>query len=317
MVSTRNTSLALTVVLFLLTGCGSSGMGDILGGGGSTNNVSEIRGTVDQVDTRDRSIVLTNVENYNSNLMSGGGNSVRVYFDDRTSVSYQGRTYRPEDLERGDQVSVRVDQSNGRLLAESMSVLYNAGSGTSSGSYGRTVSGTVRYVDTSRRTIEVDGGYNGGTTVVDYDTSTPVTYNGKRYRPEDLERGDEVQITVRNSGSRMIADSISVVRNANDSGYGGGGSYGTSTVRGTVRTLDTSRRTIEIEQASWSSNFTTNTGRTAIIQYDSSTTLEYQGRVQDVTGLERGDVIDVVLRDDGRTPYRAERIVVVRDVNSY
>ena len=50
----------------LLTGCGSSGIGDILGGGRDTgsqtdpyrDNVTDVRGTVERVDTRNRMIVV-------------------------------------------------------------------------------------------------------------------------------------------------------------------------------------------------------------------------------------------------------------------
>lgn len=314
----RTFVIASALALLLLSACGSSS--DILGGGGASDNLSELRGTVDQVDTRDQSILLTNVENYNSRLMNGG-NSVRVYYDNRTNVTYQGQSYRPEDLERGDQISVRLDNSGSRLLAESMTVLYDASGGSSypssSGTYASNVRGTVRYVDTSRRTIEVDRGYNGGTAVVEYDSSTPVTYNGQRYSPADLENGDEIDIAVRNVSGRLVADSINVVRNVASSG-GSYGTYGARSVRGTVRYVDTGRRTIELEQATWSSNFTTNTGSTVTVQYDSGTTVEYQGRTYDVSNLERGDVVDVYISDtSSRSYYSADRIVVVRDVNSF
>ena len=49
-----------------------------------------------------------------------------------------------------------------------------------------------------------------------YDTSTVVEYDGKRYRPENLERGDEVEIEVRSRGSRYEADEIQVVENVRD-----------------------------------------------------------------------------------------------------
>jgi hypothetical protein len=86
---------------------------------------------------------------------------VRVYFDENTTVGYQGQTYRVSDLERGDEVSVRVDESGNQLRAESMTVLRDVSGGSSSsypgsGVVDSTVRGTVRYVDTSRRTIELE-----------------------------------------------------------------------------------------------------------------------------------------------------------------
>src|SRR4051794_37735188 len=118
---------AAAFALLLVAACGSSGnYGDIFNGG---SRAYDIHGTVEPVDTSNHSILLTNVSGYNNNLAGGGGygNSVRVYYDDRTSLSYQGRGYRPEDLERGDQITVHVnDNGNNQLLAQSMDVTYDA-----------------------------------------------------------------------------------------------------------------------------------------------------------------------------------------------
>ena len=131
---------AAAVALLLLAACGSSSpMGDIFGSGngnGNGNYNTEIRGTVDSVDLNSGSIYLINATNSNSGMLSsGGGNSYRVYFDNRTTVDYNGRSFRPEDLERGDQVAVRVDQSSNRPYATSMSVLYDARNSNTSGTY--------------------------------------------------------------------------------------------------------------------------------------------------------------------------------------
>src|SRR5687767_14364601 len=105
------TAVALTALF--LAACSSGGIGDILGGGdtGQASNY-EIRGVVDRVDSSSRSVYLTNVSGYTSMLSSGGsGNTVRVYYDDQTQVRYAGQTYRTEDLERGDEVTVNVAES--------------------------------------------------------------------------------------------------------------------------------------------------------------------------------------------------------------
>ncbi len=308
-------ALAAALTVLLLAGCGSSGgLGDIYGGGSPTSPVSnEIRGTVDQVDLNSRSIYLTNVSGYTSMLSSGGGSSVRVYYDDRTSVDYQGRTYRPEDLERGDQVAVRVDQSGNRLLANSMTVLYNA-SGSTTGTSTSTLRGTVRSVDSTSRTIQIDRSGYGQTTTVEYDPNTYVQFNGRSYRPEDLERGDEIDIRVRDLGNgRVIAEDINVLRSV--SGGTPGPTSTQSTIRGTVRYIDTARRTIELEQANWISGFNTGAGTTFTVQYDTNTRVDYQGQLYPVTNLERGDVIEVQVQNLGGANYVAQRIYLVRDVN--
>lgn len=319
--------------MILLAACGSSGIGDILGGGGGSNQQSnyEIRGTVDSVDLNSRSIYLTNVSGYTSMLSNGGsGSTVRVYFDDRTPVEFNGQTYRASDLERGDQVAVRVDESGNSLMAESVFVLRDVSSGGSSyptypsgstGSYESTIHGTVRYLDTSRRTIEVDRG-NGSTTIVEFDTNTPVYFNSQTYNPADLERGDEIDVRVRDLGNgRFLANDISVVRSISSNGSIGSGSSSstqTATIRGTVRNVDTVRRTIELESTNWVSGFNTGagTGTRTIISYDTNVGIDVNGRNESVDGLERGDVIEVqVARNSSSSTLWAQRMYLIRDVN--
>ncbi|MEO8378192.1 MAG: hypothetical protein ABI779_00885 [Acidobacteriota bacterium] len=316
---------AATLALLFLAACGSSGIGDVLGGNNGTSNY-EIRGTVDSVDSANRAVTLTNVSGYNSSMLSGGsnsGNSVRVYYDDRTPVTYNGQTYRPQDLERGDEVLVRVDESGNSLVASSMEVVRDvstSGSSTWPGTNdSSTVRGTVRNIDTSRRTIEVDRG-NGSVVTIDYDTNTPVYYSNQTYRIADLERGDEIDIRVRSTGSnRWMADQINVVRSVSDNGTWNGSSNQSNTIRGTVRYVDTSRRTIELESASWRSNFDTGTGGVnngrVIVSYDTNTNVDVSGRLYPVSGLERGDVIEVQVQNANTTTPFAQRIVLVRDAS--
>ncbi len=295
----------------------------MLGGGSSANNNYEIRGTVDQVDTSARVVYLTNVSGY-SNMLSNGGSTgtVRVYFDDETTVGFQGQTYRVADLERGDEVTVRVDESGNQLHAESMTVLRDVSTGSGStypggGVYNSTVRGTVRSVDTSRRTIEIDRG-SGSFMTVEYETSTPVYWNNQSYRAADLERGDEIEIRLNDTGSnsRNLAREITVVRNVSSSGSGSSSSQ-MSTIRGTVRYVDTSRRTIELESATWAAGFKSgaNTGNRVIVSYGSNANVDVSGTLQPVSGLERGDVIEVQVSNANATTPFADRIWLVRDVN--
>ena len=314
---------AATLALLFLAACGSSGgLGDILGGG--ANNNYEIRGTVDYVDTSNRILHLRNVSGY-SNMLSngGGGDSVRVHFDENTTVGYQGQTFRVADLERGDEVAVEVDESGNQLHAERMTVLRDVSSGSStypgSGVYDSTIRGTVRYVDTSRGTIEIDRG-SGSLMTVDFSSSTPVYWNNQTYRVGDLERGDEIEIRLSDSGtSRHLARDITVIRSVSSSGGTfGNSSSQMSTIRGTVRYVDTSRRTIELESASWASGFQSgaNSGSRVIISYGSNTSVDVSGRLHPVSGLERGDVIEVQVSNPNATTPFADRIWLVRDVRN-
>ena len=306
------------VAILFLAACGSSdlgGLGDILGGGGSSTSSDQIRGTVDYVDTSQRFVVLNNVSNYSTRLQDGSNTTsqLRVYYDDRTPVTWQGNTYRPSDLERGDEVAVRITRSSDRYHAESMEVLRNAGGSGTGNTSSSILRGTVQYVDTSRRTIEMNrSGYSGVTTVA-YDVNTPVDYDGRTFRVADLERGDEIEIRLRTiSGGQSVAERISVIRPV-------GSTTGTTgrTLRGTVSYVDASRRTLELSQTSWISRFQTGgTGTigTTVLSWDDNTRVEYQGQFYPPTNLERGDVVDVTVTQVG-SAYRADRIVVVRDVN--
>ncbi|MDQ6800890.1 MAG: DUF5666 domain-containing protein [Acidobacteriota bacterium] len=316
---------AAVFALLLTSACGMLNNGSSYPSGSSypTNTTSEIRGTVDSVDVNSRSIYLTNVSNYSSNLYpNGSGNNgngnVRVYYDDRTTVSYNGTNHRPTDLERGDQVSVRVDRSSNQLLAQSMEVLYNSrGSQASSGStpYGvSSVHGTVRSIDTYARSISVDPGY-GSYMTINYASNTPVYYNSRTYAISELRAGDQIDARVSDlGGGRFNAQDITVTRN----GSGGGGTYGSqvSTIRGTVRYVDPSTRTISIDNATSISGFQTNPGSAMTIQYDSSAQVNYQGQLHPVTNLERGDVIDVQLQQLSAGNYLAQNITLVHDVNA-
>ena len=326
---TKPKSLAATALAVLfLAACGSTGggLGDILGGGGSgsQNSAYEIRGTVDYVDSSTRSVYLTNVSGMTSMLSNSGGgsgSSVRVYYDNQTTVSYQGQNHRPEDLERGDEVTVRVSEStNNTLIADAVTVTHNvstAGSSSYPGSVsGSLLRGTVSYIDTSRRTIEVDRSV-GSNVIVEYGTNTPVYFNGQTYRAADLERGDEIEISVRDLGSnRFSANDITVIRSVNGN-TSGSSSSSLQTVRGTVSYVDTNRRTIELESASWISRFNSSTGNTGsriTISYDNNASVDVAGRLQPISGLERGDVVEVQV-DNYNNTMRATRIVLVRDVN--
>ncbi|HVG09724.1 MAG TPA: hypothetical protein VNM67_18640 [Thermoanaerobaculia bacterium] len=242
----RVSFLAALVAALVLTGCGSSGIGDILGGGTNTGsgtstndpynrNINNVRGTVERVNTTERYIVVDS-EATTSNLRNGD-DEVVLYYDDRTTVEFQGRTFTPDDLENGDRILADVESSGSRLLVEEIQVLYDVTSNTSddryddrydndnnnnnndNGSYDDTrtteVRGTVRYVDTRDQTLELEPTTGRtGLVVVHYDSSTIVEFKGQRYKPENLERGDRVEVEVRELNGRMIAEEILVVSEA-------------------------------------------------------------------------------------------------------
>lgn len=115
--------LSISAVL-LLAACAGSGidLGSILGSP-SSDTPSDIQGTVNTIDVGARRIDLD--VSYVNNLRDDRRAS-SIYWDSNTRVSYSGRDdYRPEDLERGDQVSVRGSNDGGRYVADTITVTRN------------------------------------------------------------------------------------------------------------------------------------------------------------------------------------------------
>jgi predicted RNA-binding protein len=316
---------AAVFALLLAAACGSSGSNYPIFGGGNSNQAYDIHGTVDSIDLNSQSIYLTNVSGYNNSLAGTGGygNTVRVYYDNRTSINYQGRNYRPEDLERGDQVTVHVNSSGNQLMAQSMDVTYDSRGGMASSSSipsygnGSVLTGTVRSIDTYRHTMSVDPGY-GSYVTVDWTGNTPVYYNGRTYAPGDIEVGDQVNVRIGSGGSgRVSAQDITVTRSISGNNNGAYSSTNMQTVRGTVRSIDTYNHTIELESTQWMNGFQTSTGgNTLLIHYDTTSRVNVSGQLYPLSNLERGDVIDVQLQPNGSTNYLAQTITLVRDVRS-
>lgn len=176
---------------------------------------SQLTGTVDGVDINgQRLILVTQSSGY------GSGSRAEVFFDQNTRLYYQGQVQPIQGLERGDVVRVESVRSGGRVWARTIEVVRNVREGQGGGTYGNELRGTVGYVDTRNRVIELDrGGYGGSYGSaggrVRYDSRTVVEYQGRQYRPEDLDRGDLVRIQARQvSSNEWLAERIWVERSA-------------------------------------------------------------------------------------------------------
>jgi hypothetical protein len=87
-----------------------------------------------------------------------------------------------------------------------------------------------------------------------------------------------------------------------------------SDVRGTVYSIDTGARRIDLDVSYINNLRNDNGGQRGSIYYDNNTRVVYQDRQYSVTDLERGDQIEVRgVNDNGR--YVAETITVVRDAS--
>lgn len=116
--------LALLAAALGLAACGSLGgidLEDILGSRGPSDS-SDVEGTVTRVDTRDRRIDL-DVHEVNNLRESRPDSS--IYYDADTVVVYQRETYRPEDLEPGDEIAAEGANVRGRYVADEIEVLRN------------------------------------------------------------------------------------------------------------------------------------------------------------------------------------------------
>jgi hypothetical protein len=241
----RITFAVLTAVL-LLAACGNlAGIGYPSGtnnpypsGSNYPSSNSQMRGTVNSVDTRGQRIDMT------VNAIDGRGvNPYRtlIYFDSRTRVIYNNQSASPTNLERGDGIDVQLYASgNGQPVADTITVISdvrnqtgstypnpayppNQTSGSNYPDNGQTaIQGTVSSVDIRAQRIDVTGAYvtglrtgqNNNTYSVYYDSRTRVLYQGQTYQPSDLERGDQIDIRAYPaSNGQYVADTITVTRN--------------------------------------------------------------------------------------------------------
>lgn len=110
----RRTYLSISgAALLLLSACSSLGsLGDILGavGGGGSGRSQQQQGRIEaeirQVDTNNQRI----------SIRSENGQSGSVRFDQETQVIYGRQRYPVTSLERGDIVSIQVQQISGNEL---------------------------------------------------------------------------------------------------------------------------------------------------------------------------------------------------------
>ena len=221
--------LALAALLLLVGGCATYGPGAGYPGAGYPDQgrypaqpypddrygSQSLTATVDAVDPRSQRLLLVTQAAYGAR-----GSRVEVYYDRNTRMVYQGRAVAVEGLERGDVIRVQTAQSGGRLWARSIEVVHNVRDGAGGSQYGNELRGTVGYIDPRARTIQLDSGgyggsYGGGSTRLRYDERTVVEYQGRRYRPEDLDRGDLVRVQARQiGGNEWLAERILVERSA-------------------------------------------------------------------------------------------------------
>ena len=216
---TRGIGLMLATSVLLLAGCASpGGYGSYPGGYGQpapdypSQYGSQLQGTVEGVDPGSNRILVVV-----DDPRTGRTQRLEVRYDQRTRLFYQGRESAVENLERGDVIRLDVTQSGRELWARSIEVVRNVRDGgydgQYGGGYGNELRGSVAFVDTRARLIRLDGAGYGNDVQLVYDARTTVEYQGRSYRPENLQRGDLVRIQGRQVGNNQwLAERIIVER---------------------------------------------------------------------------------------------------------
>ena len=173
------------LMVIAATGCSSAGnLGEILGGvlNAPTGN-STVAGEVTSVDTNNRQIQIRTSDNQTG----------WIGYDNNTRVLYGQQEYSVSALERGDLVSMTVQQVNNNQLytnqiTVTQSVQDRTGTGTTTSTNLQRLEGTVGYIDRTRGTFEVRAGNATFTAALGYNASSTVRDRYGRLRAGDYVR---------------------------------------------------------------------------------------------------------------------------------
>jgi hypothetical protein len=187
--------------LLLLAACASVGDygAPAPGGTPAPDAHQELSGQVRNVDHGNRRFLLERDQ----------GGTADIAYDDRTRLTDQGRALAVAGLEPGDRVRVLASRGERLWRADDIELLRDVRGGDapngdpSLGPDERR--GAIASIDRRSRTIGYTrGGYTGGEDSVRYDADTVVEYQGQRYRPDALERGDLVRMRLRRSDQGWV-----------------------------------------------------------------------------------------------------------------
>jgi hypothetical protein len=175
---------AAASALFVLAGCSNTGLGNVLGSvlGGGQGGGSQVSGYVQGVDTRSQYIAL----------QSANGQSVNIQYDNQTRVVYNNQSYPVTSLDRGDQVTARIQSTNNGYYTDLVQVdqPVQGSNGSASSGNVQTIQGTVRGVDTQNGLFALDVGT--GTRVTVSMPYSPRRADMNRF--QNLRQGDYVRI---------------------------------------------------------------------------------------------------------------------------
>lgn len=138
------------IVPLLLVSTACSQLGNVLGGVLGSPQSNQVSGYIEGVDTRTQQLAI----------QTSNGQRVVLSYDSQTAVVYQNQQYPVTALERGDQVTARVQQtSNGEYYTDLVQVDQSVtNTGNASGNV-QSFQGTVGQIDRSNGLFRLDG-YN-------------------------------------------------------------------------------------------------------------------------------------------------------------
>ena len=151
---TGSHTFARTAVLALLVSAGAcsgaGGLGSVLGSvlGQGQQQGGQVSGYIQSVDTRSQQVYL----------QQQNGQTLALGYDNNTQVVYQNQRYNVTNLERGDQVTARVQSmNNGGYYTDYVQVDQSVSTSSSStGQNLQTLQGTVRQVDQNNGLFTID-----------------------------------------------------------------------------------------------------------------------------------------------------------------
>jgi len=179
-------AIALSALAGLAACSSAGGLGNILGsvlGGAQGQQANQVSGFVQGVDTRSQVIAL----------QQQSGQSVNILFDNQTKVVYNNQSYPVTSLDRGDQVTARIQQTNNGYYADLVQVdqpVQGSSATTAATGNVQAIQGTVRQIDQQNGLFTMDA--SSGARVMVSMPYSPSRADLARF--QNLRPGDNVRI---------------------------------------------------------------------------------------------------------------------------
>jgi hypothetical protein len=170
-------------MLVVLGACSQAGgLGNVLGSvlGQQQQQGNQVSGRIAGVDTRSQQI----------GVQQSNGQTVAIMYDNQTQVVYQNKSYPVTSLERGDQVTARIQSANNGYYTDLVQVDQPVqGSTAASSENVQSIQGVVRQVDLQNGLFTMDVNQTRVTVSMPY---SPSRTDLNRF--QSLRSGDNVRI---------------------------------------------------------------------------------------------------------------------------